>query len=70
MIRASSYTVTFVSPFTLPGLDRLLPAGSYTVETEDENLDVTFAASRRVATTIILKSGGVDAGVASEASRP
>ena len=57
MIHTRSYTVTFGSPFTLPGLDRSYPAGSYTVETDDEQLDLSFAASRRVATTIMLRAG-------------
>lgn len=42
MSRATSYKVTFASPFTLPGLDRSYPAGSCTVETDDEDLDVSF----------------------------
>lgn len=57
MIHSHSYTVTFAAPFTLPGLDRAYPAGSYTVQADDEQLDLSFAASRRVATTILLKAG-------------
>ena len=57
MIHSRSYTVTFGSPFTLPGLDRSYPAGSYTVEADDEQLDLSFAASRRIATTILLRAG-------------
>jgi hypothetical protein len=59
MIHSRSYTVTFASPFTLPGLDRSYPAGIYTVEVDDEQLDVSFAASRRVATTIMLRAGSM-----------
>ena len=57
MVHSHSYTVTFGAPFTLPGLDRSYPAGSYTVTADDEQLDLSFAASRRVATTILLKAG-------------
>jgi hypothetical protein len=59
VIRATSYTVTFASPFTLPGLDRSYPSGSYRVEVDDEDLDLSFAASRRIATTITLTSGAL-----------
>lgn len=55
MIRTSSKTVTFVEPFVLRGLDGVQPAGSYTVETDEEFLDtVASPAYRRVATLIHL----------------
>ena len=57
MIHSTSYTVTFAGSFTLPGLDRAYPAGTYTVQAEDEQLDLSFAASRRVATSILLTAG-------------
>lgn len=57
MIQSRSYTVTFAASFTFPGLDRSYPAGSYTVQVDDEQLEVSFPASRRVATTILLKAG-------------
>ena len=57
MIHTRSETVVFGRPFTLPGLDRSYPAGSYTVTVDDEQLDLSFAASRRIATTIMLASG-------------
>jgi len=57
MIHTRSYVVTFAMPFTLPGLERSYPAGSYRVTADDEQLDLSFAASRRVATTIMLTSG-------------
>ena len=57
MIHSYSYTVTFGAPFTLPGLDRSYPPGSYTIQADDEQLDLSFAASRRVATTILLRAG-------------
>ena len=57
MISTRTYTVSFGSTFTLPGLERSYPAGSYTVHADDEQLDVSFGASRRIATTILLKEG-------------
>ena len=57
VILSRSYTVTFGSVFTLPGLERSYPPGSYIVHADDEQLDVSFEASRRVATTILLKEG-------------
>ena len=57
MIHTRSQTVTFRSAFTLPGLERSYPAGSYRVTIDDEQLDLNFAASRRIATTIMLASG-------------
>jgi len=49
--------VTFRHPFTLAGLDREWPPGTYVVDAEDEVLDVSFAAYRRVATRIRLTRG-------------
>jgi hypothetical protein len=59
MIQTRTSHVTFRSPFTLPGLDRAYPAGSYRVETDEEELDLSFAATRRIATTIMLASGAM-----------
>jgi hypothetical protein len=57
MIHSRTTSVTFAAAFTLPGLERSYPAGTYEVNTDDEQLDLSFAASRRVATTIMLNSG-------------
>ena len=76
-----STTVTFKAPFTLPGLDRNYPAGSYRVDTDEERLDVSFAAHRHVATVIMLSSGAMtqawlvnprdlEAALASDAAKP
>ena len=59
MTSTRSTSVTFLSPFTLPGLDRDYPAGSYVVRIDEEPVDVSFSASRRVATTIMLSSGAM-----------
>ena len=58
IIRTRSTLVTFAAPFTLPGLGRAYPAGTYRVEVDEEQLEVSFEAFRRVATTIILSDGG------------
>jgi hypothetical protein len=81
MIHTRSTNVTFRAPFTLPGLDRSYPAGSYRVDVDDEQLDLSFAAYRRVATTIMLVSGAMtqawpvnpddlDAALAKDAAQP
>lgn len=81
MIHTRSRTVTFRAPFTLPGLDRSYPAGSYQVNVDEEQLDLSFTAFRRVATTIMLVSGpttqawpvnpvDLDAALASDAAQP
>jgi len=56
-IRTTSKKVTFRAPFTLPGLDREYAAGVYDVSIDEEQLDVSFTAYRRIATTIMLVSG-------------
>lgn len=54
-IRTSEKTVTFRKPFVLGGLDEVLPAGDYSVETDEELLDgVSFPAYRRILTVIHL----------------
>jgi hypothetical protein len=51
--------VVFAAPFTLPGLDRTYPAGTYYVSVDEEALDTSFAAFRRVGTRIALTRGPV-----------
>ena len=59
-------TVTFTRPFSLSGFDGQQPAGSYSVETDEELLEgVSFPAYRRMATMMQLSS---DAGLKSSAS--
>ena len=56
-VRTSRKTVTFNRPFSLSGIDEVQPAGTYTVETDEELLTgVSFPAYRRVATLIFLPS--------------
>jgi hypothetical protein len=52
-LRTTSKTVTFARPFSLDGLDETQPAGSYTVQTDEEPIEgLSFLAFRRVATVI------------------
>ncbi len=51
--RTARKTVTFRQPFALSGVDGIQPAGTYTVDTDEETIDaLSFLAWRRVATTI------------------
>ena len=54
-IRTTSKTVVFHHPFILSGLDEAQPAGTYQIETDDQQMeDVSFLAFRRVSTFIHL----------------
>ena len=54
-IRSRRETVTFKHPFRIRGIDRLLPAGSYEVITDEEMIEgLSFASLRRVATMIMV----------------
>ena len=58
-VRTSRKSVTFTQPFSLSGFDEVQPAGTYTVETDEELLPgLSFPAYRRVATLIFLRSRG------------
>lgn len=60
--RTSSRVVTFSRPFTLRGVDGVQPAGSYTVETDEELVDgPSFPVYRRLSTVIVLpgRPGGI-----------
>jgi hypothetical protein len=53
--RTSHRTVTFARPFFLSGIGEVQPAGSYRVETDEEEIvGLSFSAWRRVATMMIL----------------
>ena len=52
---------TFSKPFTLKGVDRLLPAGSYRVSTDEELIEgLSFPCYRRVATYIMAPAAAPD----------
>jgi hypothetical protein len=54
-VRTTSKTVTFAHPFYLSGTDGVQPAGTYTVETDEELLQtLSLAAYRRITTFIRL----------------
>jgi hypothetical protein len=52
--RTTGKTLIFRRPFKLSGADDVQPAGSYVVETDEEQLDTSFQAYRRLATHIRL----------------
>ena len=53
--RSRRETITFKHSFQIRGIDRLLPPGAYEVITDEEMIEgLSFAAFRRVATTIIV----------------
>jgi hypothetical protein len=63
-IRSRREAVTFKHPFRIRGIDRLLPAGTYEVITDEESIEgLSFAAFRRIATMIMVP------GVASASTR-
>lgn len=52
-MRTRRETVVFKRPFRLAGIDHLVPAGAYTVVTDEEMIEgLSFTVFRRVATTI------------------
>src|SRR6187397_1613802 len=56
-VRTTSKTVTFVHPFSLTGTDEVQPAGTYTVETDEELLQPSsLPAYRRISTLIRLSA--------------
>lgn len=55
LIRTREKTLTFVRPFSLKGVDRVLPAGRYRVTTDEELIEgLSFPVYRRVATMIFV----------------
>jgi hypothetical protein len=54
-IRTSRKAVTFCKPFSLDGVDRVLPAGTYEVVTDEELIEgLSFPVYRRIATMMIV----------------
>lgn len=55
--RTKSSTTRFAAPFRLPGIEQMLPAGEYRVDTDEEIIDgLSWIAHRAVATYIHLPS--------------
>jgi hypothetical protein len=49
--------VTFLHPFSLPGVEEQQGPGTYAIETVEETIDgLSFVAYRRLSTTIVLPS--------------
>ena len=60
--RLTSRTVLFCHPFILSGFERVEPAGSYHVQTEEEEIDgatVAVSAWRRINTVMHIHRTGV-----------
>jgi hypothetical protein len=54
-MRTTRESVTFDRPFSLTAVDGMQPAGTYTVEIDEELIEgLSFLAYRRVATTLYL----------------
>ncbi|MEZ5822330.1 MAG: hypothetical protein R3D82_16150 [Xanthobacteraceae bacterium] len=54
-IRSRREAVIFKHPFRIRGIDRVLPAGTYEVITDEESIEgLSFAAFRRIATMILV----------------
>ena len=54
-IRTSSKTVTFHRPFSVKGVDRLLPPADYRVVTDEELIEgLSFTAYHRISTAIFV----------------
>ena len=63
-IRTTRKTVTFRRPFSLSGVDKIQPSGTYTVDTDEELIDgLSFLVYRRVATLLHLPSTSSRVGV-------
>ena len=54
-MRSRRETITFLHPFRIRGIDRLLRPGAYQVITDEEMIEgLSFPAFRRVATMIMV----------------
>ncbi len=59
MNRTTLSSVLFARPFTLSGLEGTRPAGTYTIEIEEERLEgLSFPACRRLRTVILIPPEG------------
>jgi hypothetical protein len=58
-MRTSRKAVTFRRPFSLSGIDEVQPAGTYTVETNEELIEgLSFPAWHRTGTVLLLRQPG------------
>ena len=59
-VRTTSKTITFTHPFNLSGMDEVQPAGTYTVETDEELLQTSsLPAYRRISTLMRLPARSI-----------
>jgi len=59
-LRTTRSSITFKAPFRLSGLDEMLPAGSYDIDTEDEIIEGNERTVYvRVATLLYLRTTGI-----------
>ena len=62
-LRTDRHSVAFRFPFSLRGFDGLQPAGTYTIETEEElHGQLLFTAYHRISTSIVLPLPGSGSG--------
>ena len=62
--RTTRKTLTFRHPFCLRDVEKVLPPGTYTVDTDDELIDgLSFLAYRRIATLLHLPATSSRVGV-------
>lgn len=62
--RSTRKFVTFGQSFQLTGMDKMLPAGTYEVTTEEEQIgDFVYEAYRRISTSIYLPAQPGDHGI-------
>jgi len=63
-LRTTQKDVTFQKPFSLAGLEEVLPAGVYVVDTEEELIEgLSFTAYQRTNTTIHLQPKSADSAI-------
>ncbi len=57
-MRTKTRNITFRRPFSLKGVDGVLPPGTYTIDTDEELLEkLSFTAYHRVAMSIRVQTG-------------
>jgi len=63
MVKTTETLVTFRKPFSLRSIDTRLPAGTYRLITDEEEIDgLSFSAWRRLATMLVAPAVGIQDG--------
>ena len=69
MTRVTRRTITFRHPARVEGIDEILPAGAYEVDTDEETVDaISFLAWRRIRATVLVPNGGTTRAYAVDAT--